>query len=225
MDFSAKRILEVGSGEQFYTAYFFLSAGAESVWLADPVFTGKSIPIQQSQLKQFQDCSGVLPVPGESTVRCFHSLDTIPGEQNGTFDFICSNNVLEHFSDLENYFQNVRRLLAPRGISCNFVDLSDHAYHVFDARLLTKWIYRTRMLNHLKYSDSLYDFITDRRIWTNRLLVPAYKALSIKNGLKILDIVPFFRQKAKIHPDVLNRYLPSGGEDLDITHFSILLSR
>ena len=70
--------------------------------------------------------------------------------------------MLEHFNDLDSFFRNTSRLLAPQGVSYNFVDLSDHAYHLFDCREWTKWLYRTRMLYHLRYSEWFYNAITDK---------------------------------------------------------------
>jgi SAM-dependent methyltransferase len=222
-NFRSKKILEVGCGEQFYTAYHFLAAGARSVTLVDPVFTRDSSTVRASQLRECEEKNGGASISSDADVRFHKSLDEILPEETGTYDFICSHFALEHFDDLGLYFRGVRRLLAPHGTSCNFVDLSDHVYHLFDSRPSSRWLYRTRMLNHLRYSDPFYNAITDRRIWVNRLLLPSYESLAAKHGLRILSLDPSRYHRVRIHGDVLERNHTLEGEDLYVTHFSMLL--
>lgn len=223
-NFKSKRILEIGCGKQFYTAFYFLSEGAESVSLVDPVFMENPNSTKDSQLEEFQKNSNGHTVSLSKEINYYSSLDSIPENFNEKFDFLCSHFVLEHFDNLDNYFYNTSRLLSSTGLAYNFVDLSDHAYHLFDSRPWTKWIYKTRMLYHLRYSDSFYNFITDKRIWVNRFLLSAYKELASKYHLEILRIEPQLYHKVKIHKDVLERNHPNN-QDLYITHFSILLKK
>lgn len=221
--FTSKNILEIGCGEQFFTACLFLKDGAETISLVDPIFTANSASVKESHIKEVEiDSNSSLPSAREK-IRYYSSLDSIANDFNGKFDFICSHFVLEHFKDLNNYFQNIRRLLSPQGVSYNFVDLSDHAFHLFDSRLLTKWIYRKNMLYHLKYSDSIYNFITDSRIWVNRLLLPSYKKLAKEYGLSVINVNPSPYKKVKVHKDVLQRNVTSNENELYVSHFSILL--
>lgn len=225
-DFKSKRILEVGCGEQFYTAFFFISNGAKSVTLVDPVLNEQSNAIKMSQFGEYKDSYTDTPVSVNAEIEHFNSLDSIPSQKNEKYDIICSHFVLEHFRDLDSFFSNTSRLLAHQGLSYNFVDLSNHAYHLFDSRNWTKWLYRSRMLSHLKYSEWFYDAITDKRIWVNRLLVPAYRSLAKKYCLRVLRLDSHLCKSPKIHNDVLYKsQIQSNSEELNVTHFSMLLEK
>ncbi len=225
VDFQSKRILEVGCGEQFYTACYFLSSGAESVTLVDPVFGENARIAMSKHVSEYNEKNNQNFDPSKLNISYLKSFEEIPVSANANFDIICSHFVLEHFSSLDSYFSNVSRLLSKDGISYNIVDLSNHTYHVFDSRTCTKWIYRKQMLSHLKFSDSFYNMITDKRIWVNRLLLPAYKSLAEKYDLSVIDIDVQKCAKSKIHKDVIIRNSPSTEEDFCITHFSITLQK
>ena len=224
-DFKSRRILEVGCGEQFYTSCFFLADEAETVTLVDPILNEKSASVKLTHIGEAQDNCGNISDAAGSNIRWFGSLDAIPSGSDERFDFICSHFVLEHFDNLERYFSSLQRLLSRGGISYNFVDLSNHAYHLFDSRWWTRWLYRKMILYHLGYSDTLYTAITDRRIWVNRLLLPAYRALAEKYRLEILKIATHPYRKVKIHLDVLTRNRTSHPDDLYVTHFSLLMKK
>ena len=225
-NFNHKQILEVGGGNQFYTAFHFLSEGADRILLADPVFNNETPGIISRHREEFLKSHPDKQLPVPAPVSSYSSLDAIPEDDNSRCDFICSHFVLEHFRELDSYFLGTRRLLSDSGISFNIVDLSDHIYHVFNTRPRTQWLYRSRMLYHLRYSDAFYDAITDRRIWVNRLLLPAYRACAEKYDLVISDIEPLpYLRKVKIHPDVLQRNPTTNREELFITHFSFRLQK
>lgn len=224
LEFNSKNVLEIGPGAQYYTSYFFLSAGAKSVSLVDPVFNADSLTSRQLQLTVFLEHMNMKSID-ETNIQCYDSLESISSLFDNSFDIICSHFVLEHFDNLESFFKNTKRLLKPNGLCYSYVDLSDHVYHVFNSRPWTKWIYRTRMLYHLRYSDYLYNFITDKRIWVNRLLLPAYKSLSNKYSLQIIDTKPSLYHRVKIHKDVLTRNHTSNQSEFYITHFGLLLKK
>ena len=225
-DFTGKNVLEVGSGNQFYTACFFLAAGARSVTLADPVFSiEEDDATRQAHIRSFTDTVGSHHPPDTAAINCSSSLEALRFRDTGCFDFIGSHFVLEHFARLETYFEHIGALLAPDGISLNYVDLSDHAYHVFDSRPLTRQLYRKRPLFHLRYSDIWYNTITDPRIWVNRALLPTYRELAHRYRFHIRKLNRTFCSPAEIHPDVIAKSRVIRVTDLYITHFSILLAR
>jgi SAM-dependent methyltransferase len=224
-DFRDKRILEVGCGEQFYTAYDFLAAGAKFVFLVDPVFSEKSRDLQNAHYKEYLKQNLVDRIIEKVKISTYNSLKAISSEYNGKFDFICSHFALEHFRNLDDFFRNTARLLSPGGAAFNIIDLSDHSSQVFDNRKWVGRLYRKRMLNQLRYSDYMYNLMTDKRIWVNRLLVPAYKALAQKHGLKIVGVNPFGYCKARIHSDVLKRNPTTDSKELYITHFSMMITK
>jgi SAM-dependent methyltransferase len=225
LEFNDKSVLEVGTGEQFFTAFYFLSAGAKEVALVDPLFSETSNSLLDQQAAVFSESTKHLPSTHKERLKTFRSFNDVPGNHNGTFDIICSHFVLEHFEDLNNFFTNASRLLRPNGICYNYIDLSDHAYHYFNRRPFTSWIYSARRLYHLRYSDAFYNRITDRRIWVNRSLLPGYKSLAAKTDLKITAINPVRYHAVKIHEDVLRRNPTPDPEDLHISHLALTLSK
>jgi SAM-dependent methyltransferase len=219
--FHNKKILEVGPGKQFYTGFHFLARGAQSVCLADPVFSGCGENQLEHDREEFMRCEKT-HVAERSGIQWYSSMDAIPTSENGMFDIICSHFVLEHIMDIDDFFQQSVRLLKPGGVYYHVVDLSDHAYHLFDNRPCTRWLYRSRMLHHLQYSNLLYNFITDNRIWVNRLLFPAYRLLIDRFNLKVQRFNQLFFQKVTIHRDVLEKNPTSNMAELFISHFGFL---
>lgn len=224
ISFEEKKILEVGGGNQFFTSFYFLSSGARSVLLVDPVFTSDAPAVRSIQKEQFLSHHKERKLPEKESIQTYSSLEVIPESENTSCDFICSHFVLEHFRDLDSFFRQTKRLLSANGTSFNIVDLSDHVYHVFDSRKPTKWLYRTRLLYHLRYSDHFYNAITDNRIWVNRLLLPSYKKLAQKYDLVVSDIEPLYCPKTEIHPDVMKRNTTDNEKELYVSHFSFRLS-
>lgn len=220
-----KTVLELGGGNQFYTAAQFLAAGARRVILVDPVIHHT----EQAFRAHAAECEHAMP--GTSTrasptnVQAFSQLSDVPATMDGCIDFICSHFVLEHFVDLREYFGNVRRLLTQSGLAYAFVDLSDHTYHVFDSRKVTKWIYRTNPIGHLRYSDGLFRHISDRRVFENRYLLPHYLRLSKDFGLSVRYAVQGTSPGARVHPSVLARSGAVAGALTDVTHFILTLAK
>lgn len=226
VNFSDKIVMEIGSGYQYYTAFYFLMAGARQVYLVDPVFhtINENIINEQKHefLKNYPDKNKNIDV---NKVTVLSSLSDIPDNKNGTIDVICSHLVLEHIHDLDNYFIQAYKLLQKGGQCYNFVDLTDHTYHIFDSRKLTKWIFNRRMLYHLKYSDRMYSCLSDKRTWVNRLLFPAYLAKAENIGFKDCKQKLFSSSKTKIHTDVLEKMAKTefNEKQLYISHFSLML--
>ena len=223
-DFKNKRILEVGCGEQFYTSYFFLNSGAESVSLVDPVFSNeRSESILQDHFLQFQKLNGDTGQSKHPAIRYYSSFESI--NEHEQFDFIFSHYALEHFRNLDSYFEFLQNHLSKDGISCNRVDLSNHVYHLFDARPLTRFICKNVVLSHLRYSDKFYAQISDKRTWVNRLLLPAYKNLANLYKLNIKKITQNPYKPVIIHPDVLKKNPTSDISELFIDQFTIILTK
>lgn len=215
--FNGKVVLELGSGDQYYTALSFLSSGAKQVLLVDPVLSPKSFTKDLETLGRITGCS--LPPDAGARITCCRSIQDVPSEYNDHVDIICSHNVLEHFSDLESFFAHNQRLLANSGISYNRVDLSDHTYHVFVKFKLTRAINQRRGLHHLRYSNKTFQLLNDPKCYMNRRLLPTYLELAKRHHLDVreLQTIPF--RQVPIHSDLYSG--PLDAEKLFITAFSI----
>lgn len=224
--FKNRIVLEVGSGNQIFTALFFLLAGAKKVLLVDPKIKISSEMIKSSinELKSFSHEYSVFEDNLKERLLTFTEMNIIPDEYNSSIDNVFSHLVLEHFDNLPTYFQNTSRLISENGFSYNIVDLSDHTYHIFDKYKMTKSILRKRALFHLRYSDKNFRRINDSRCYMNRLLLPVYYELAEENNLevKLLDKSRYFGA-TKIHNDVLSKFQSRNPDDIYITSFRILL--
>ncbi len=227
-DFTGKHILEVGGGRQFYTAGLFLSAGAKDVTLVDPVFAQPGIENDTLIREHFSSLQATCHTGSSlrnDRIHCYPSLDGLVATSSHRFDFIGSHFALEHFRDLDNFFSSAAGLLSSGGTTINFVDLSDHAYHLFNSRPLTRKLYLQRQLYHLRYSDALYNAITDPRIWVNRALLPTYRELARRHRFSIRHLATTTCQPTIIHPDVIRANKVIHVADLYVTHFTLQLVR
>jgi len=226
--FAGKTALEIGCGDQIFTALSMLAGGCKRVILADP------------KLDVFRDCGraarsisefsaetpGFSLTGGEVMERldCYDGLETIPGDFNGGVDFIFSHTVLEHFDNLDIFFSSVRRLLAPDGISFNVVDLSDHTYHIFSKYRFTRWLASRGGLAHLRYSDKTFGYVNDPKCFMNRYLLPAYCRKASEYGFKCeITERDVFGKKVPVHKDLAGGLDTAGENDIFITGFKMLL--
>lgn len=224
LDFQGKRVLEVGSGNQFYTPFHFLAAGARLVLIAEPMLSWDRF---ERDLEIFNRQAPVKLDPSRARkgIRSFRTTGEMPAEWNGQADIICSHNVLEHFEDLAGYFADTRRLLSPEGVAYNKVDLSDHTYHIFAKYPFTQWLLRRRMLHHLRYSQEAFHRLNDPKCYMNRVLLPTYLEMVRNQGLQIRELVTEGRISARVHPDLLAGVGEVRQEHIQISGFGLTVSR
>jgi len=157
VDFTGCRVAEVGSGDQYYTAFFFLDAGAKEVLLVEPTLT-PNLEKLSAELARFNHHTSkqikLDAVMGR--IFCYRDLSEIPAEFDFRTGLMFSYLVLEHFRDIETFFLHTRRLLKPKGLSCNIVDLSDHTYHLLAKYGFLRPLAVKRRLYHLRYSDRIF---------------------------------------------------------------------
>ena len=177
--FEENIVVEVGSGDQYYTALFFLGDKAKKVILVEPKLI-LDLERLENQLAQFNRfTSNNLQINQvKDKIICYRDLSEIPSNYNSTINVICSYLVLEHFQNIESFFLNINRLLASDGQSCNVVDLSDHTYHVFAKYSFLKSFVDSRNLYHLRYSERLFRLLNDPKCFMNRILLPDYLFLA-----------------------------------------------
>jgi len=224
LNFKDKIVVEIGPGLQFYTSFFFLTHGAKKVLLVEPSMPPNYEEIANEHHKEFYKEKKVDNEIDLKNIECFKSLYDIPVFLNNKIDCICSNFVLEHFTDLNEYFFNTARLLTNSGIAYAHVDFTDHTYHIFDSRKSTRWLFERRKLYHLQYSNKMYNLVSDTRTKSNRVLFPMYRKLAMLNSLNI-DNVKFVQyRKSKISHDLLTD-LQCNEDEINSAYGSFILKR
>jgi SAM-dependent methyltransferase len=232
-DFTGKTVLEVGCGDQIYTALSFLAGGCREVILVEPklqIFNDKervkrAIAVFKAAVPSFSLSED------EILARLVwrHDLREVSDAYNGKVDIVLTHTVLEHFSDLDVFYSVVHRLLAANGISTNVVDLSDHIWHIFRRFKALRALSYRNGLNHLRYSNKTFALINDPKCFMNRLLLPQYRQKAVDYGFDCeIPRKVVFDGKARIHKDVLSGLGVSGADDekdLKVTWFSMLLRK
>lgn len=226
VDFDGKIVVEVGSGNQFFTALFFLSAGAAKVILVDPKLTLEAEGLEGAAAA-FAAERGAGPSPADARARieCHRDLSEVPAAWDGKAGFLGSYLVLEHFTDIRPFFRHARRLLAPDGLSRNKVDLSDHTYHILGKYPLTRVLAGRRSLYHLRYSDAAFRRVNDPKCYMNRKLLPEYLAAAHEFGFRILDLRKRVDGRAVVHRDLTSRFPGHESEDYRVIDFDLDLAK
>ncbi len=225
-DLSGKTVLEIGCGDQFFTAYFFLSAGAKQVLLVEPTLR---LDREKAREEWREFCKDRAPsISFEEAMHrilCYGDLSEIPEKWNEGIEDAFSHLVLEHFRDLKPFFGHTRRLLAQGGRSHNIVDLSDHTYHVFHKYSFLRNRARRRQLFHLRYSEKAFNRLNDPKCYMNRILLPEYLELADRNGLKVEELKKDVDASALVHPDLVRKYDGHELPELQVVSFKICLGR
>lgn len=224
MAFGGKQVAEVGSGDQYFTAFFFLADKADRVFLIEPKML-RDPEKMAAQLERFNAFTGnrLSLASVADRILCFSDLSGIPAAYDGKMDAMCSHLVLEHFQEIETFFSHTARLLAPDGLSCNRVDLSDHTYHVLGKYKVSHAFATRRSLFHLRYSDAFFKVLNDPKCFMNRKLLPEYLDLAGKYGLRVAGLEKRRNDEARVHGDFRKRHPHSDPLDLKVVEFTLIL--
>jgi SAM-dependent methyltransferase len=229
--FKDKTVLEIGCGDQLFTAFFFLMNGCNKVILTEPKF--KIFNDNERFCLCLNLFRGVYPTfdMPDNEIRKRVSVEkdirNIPNIFNDKTDFIFTHNVLEHFDDLNIFYCGVSRLLTPQdGTSYNIVDLSDHTYHIFSRFKFFEFLCYRNRLNHLRYSNKTFALINDPRSFMNRFLLPLYLQKAMEHGLecRITDKV-LLDFNVPIHRDLVENLNVADKENLNVTGFRMFLKK
>jgi len=211
IDFKEKTVIELGSGLQYFTAFFFLLDGAKKVFLIEP-----KLVFSLSELKSSLDIfnsqygSKLTIEDAANRIECYSDLAGLKGNLKCEVDVICSYTVLEHVINLPSIFAECAKILNRNGRCYHLIDLSDHTYQVFARLPFLAGLNQKRPLYHLRYSKKLFEFVNDPKCFMNRKLVPEYLLLAEKNGYTISNFsIKTFDGKMKIHPDLIEGYSPN----------------
>jgi len=208
--YSGRIVAEVGCGNQYFTALMFLADGASQVLLIEPSFEPGAAKLAE-ELRGYNLKSGksVRIEDVQARIHCYRDLSEVPPEFDARVDLAFSYLVLEHFSDLESFFRHTARLLKAKGSSINFVDLSDHTYHLLAKYGFSRDLAVRRFLYHLRYSDRLFNLLNDPKCYMNRVLLPAYLDLAGKYRLRVAKLEKRIDEAAVLHHQ---RPIHLGGE-------------
>jgi len=229
-----KSIFEIGTGNNFLIALQFLSKGAKKVvnldrfncldenkfnqklyfkfWnsldkdeketlLKKIIIRNKQIHIKE---QYFQYITG-------------YSLEDINKISLDKFDLIISNAVLEHTSDLNKCFKNMKKLSKKNGKLTHIVDLKNH--NRFD---------KIHPLYFLTFSDWFWNLMSSNLGSPNRERFNKYESLFKKYNLKVLRILKrnfehnnsfFYSIRSKLN----KRFKNLDDETLKINGFKVVL--
>ena len=228
--FAGKTVLEVGCGDQVFTALFLLAHGCERVMLADPklkIFNdggrmGRALSTFRAAMPEF----ALSEADVRARLSCYSGLREIPDALNDSADFIFSHLVLEHFTDLDIFFSALMRLLAPDGLSFNMVDLSDHTYHIFTRFKVFSPLCARNGLNHLRYSNKTFARLNDPKCFMNRFLLPTYRQKAAGYGLDCqITQKTLLDRKVPVHRDLTGNVSDDDENDLMVTGFNMFLRK
>jgi len=226
LEFRGKTVLEVGCGLQIFTALHILRAGASRVLLAEPKVLERKRASEQFRVFQSEFSEDLSEQEAFDRILAYRSLSEIHGPSSH-IDLICSYTVLEHVSDLEDFFRQSGRLLKRGGLSYHLVDVSDHTYQFFGRFPILRKLHEKRALYHLRYSNATFVRLNDPKCFMNRILLPRYIELAAIYEFEVEEVtlVPYDKP-FKIHPDLLQS-LPQKIEEshLGTNAFSLKLRK
>lgn len=225
IDFRNRTVLEVGGGDMIYAALFFLAAGARRVVLVDPGIRFDEVEwLSCERLFRISEGCDWEPYNALSRIECHPDLDAVPVSYNSGIDVICSHFALEHYRDLEGFFVQNQRLLAPMGISHHRVDLTDPTYQALGRYPFFKAFAARRRLYHLRYPDWLFRWLDDTKCPINRKLLPDYVRLARAHNLAVECVEKRMAPGAKVNQDLVWPGHPLKPDDLDVADFSMNLA-
>jgi SAM-dependent methyltransferase len=182
IDWTGKRVLEVGPGSDLSTGAVILARGAASYRAVD-LFdnTGQADPALYRELGRR------LGAPVDAA-RLGFTLASFPGleEVEGAYDLVVSNATLEHVEDVGGLFASLRRLAAPGARMVHHVDGQTHMRFIRDVD----------PLNILRYSDRTYAHLLDFPGAPNRMRAEDYVEAARAAGWGEATIVPDRRADA-----------------------------
>ena len=137
IDLSGKLVLEAGIG-----------TGRFGTWLAKQGFDVVGIDISKEMLKKTKEKTRFANVDVEVVIADVHFLPF----RKGLFDSCICINVMDHFSNFDEFFRQVRQVIKPQGsLIFNFsnsqspylpiatiINLSQHA--LFKSQILSRWL-------------------------------------------------------------------------------------
>jgi len=193
--FKEKVVLEIGPGVSCGMSLYFLARGSKKVVMIDRehrFFLDKKDELVVKDLcnylentygatdiysKSFEINNSQLKLNPKSLEAHYSGITKVP-LPDSSVDFIFSNAVLEHVSDVEGAFAEMNRLLKPGSYMAHNVDLRVHGP-----------IKKKSPLAHLQYSDWEWKLLTARKMsYINRLRRSEFEKLLNKTNFELLHM-------------------------------------
>jgi len=227
LNFKDKTVLELGAGNQIYTALFFIHEGAKKVILVDPKIDFD----QQARDKAIEDF--MIFKKSSNNISDFldkiefhPGLESLPQEYISGIDLICSYTVLEHIKDLRSMFLMCKKLINQTGSIFHEVDLTDLIYHFFNRYKRLKSLWLKRMAFHLRYSNKMFSVLNDNKCYMNRKMLPDYLKIIEQAGLHVKELQKNpLTTMVRAHKDLKVNDNSKNAEDCKIGTFGILLAK
>jgi hypothetical protein len=175
IDWSGKRVLELGPGSDLTTGGVILARGAAGYVAADLFDNrGQATPELYARLGA-RIGTDVDPGRLEFIQTSFPDLADVTGE----FDLIVSNACLEHVADPGGLFARLRELAEPGATMV----------HEIDAKAHMRWFREHDPLNHLRYPDWIHDRVLNFPGAPNRLRAGDFERLAERGGWRS-EVIP-----------------------------------
>ncbi len=210
VDWSGKRVLEIGPGPDLGTGAIILDRGAASYRAIDAFdlvgMTGSEFyaalatrlngPLDKARLSFTQATFPMLP------------------EVEGAYDLIISNATLEHIDDIPALFRRLRQLTAEGGRMVHHIDAQTHM----------RWLRERDPLNILRYDERIYRRLLSFPGAPNRMRAEQYVAAASGGGFQVAPIVPGRVAEPHYLDDVLQRLASPfrNRSDLSLLNFTLL---
>lgn len=189
-NFKDKNIIEIGPGDLFGFAYFFLAEGAKNVrvvdnynWMRRMIRYSSIMKYYKENIeKEYRKRLDITLHPTESTpkLQLFINEYGNSGYKENEIDFIYSCACLEHIRQIGPVFKNMFKVLKKGGIMFHYVDLRDH----YDLNV---------PLDYLRLSDNVWESQNHPDdSYTNRHRVNDYRIILSQYPHKRLRFVPKF---------------------------------
>ncbi len=210
VDWSGKRVLEVGPGPDLGTGAIILDRGAASYRAIDAFdlvgMTGSEFyavlatrlngPLDKARLSFTQATFPALP------------------EVEGTYDLIISNATLEHINEIPMLFRRLHELIAAGGQMVHHIDAQTHM----------RWLRERDPLNILRYDERIYRHLLSFPGAPNRMCAEQYADAAKEAGFQAAPIVPGRVAEPRYLDDVRQSLaLPFRNRpDLSLLNFTLL---
>jgi len=153
-----KIIMDVGSGDNYYHAYFFIKNGAKKFILCEPFadYLLDSVVLEKRGeillgKKKFQEDRSVF----ENISVVSDHLEKLKHLDDSSVDIIISTSVFEHIDNVEKCIKECQRVLKSGGVMIHQIDIRDHAdfEEPFNYLGYSSWNWRWLRTNSFVYTN------------------------------------------------------------------------